>query len=276
MRGRARFMGVRAPAQESLYNANPLEGGCSVRSPKGHQLSTCLPAWKTSSHRGISASRSPMRLVCDPASAMADALGPRAAGHRQESIHCHRQRGRRRALARRGRREHGDGEGSHAQRAERRGARTVEPGLLEPRVGRVGNRRQRHRQRWLGHRAGGRVIDGDDLGTREASPCPPRRAARTPPWPTSRPSSSTRHCVGGPERAVAPRRPHRRPCRPPPATTTTTAPPATTTTTTTTPPSSTGGGTGNAHRGQWPPWGGSGAGSCSNSQSNGHVVQTCP
>jgi len=61
----------------------------------------------------------------------------------------------------------------------------------------------------------------------------------------------------------------------PPATTTTTAPPVTTTTTTT-PPSSGGGGTGNGHRGQWPPWGGSGAVSCSNSQSDGHVVQTCP
>ena len=63
---------------------------------------------------------------------------------------------------------------------------------------------------------------------------------------------------------------------PPATTTTTTAPPVTTTTTTTPPPTSSGG-TGNAHRGQFPSWGGSGnTVSCSNSQSNGHVVQTCP
>ena len=64
----------------------------------------------------------------------------------------------------------------------------------------------------------------------------------------------------------------------PAATTTTTAPPVTTTTTTTTPPTSSGG-TGNAHRGQFPSWGGSGnAVSCGNSQSNSNsnVVQTCP
>jgi hypothetical protein len=62
---------------------------------------------------------------------------------------------------------------------------------------------------------------------------------------------------------------------PPPAPTTTTTAPPPTTTTTTTPPSNGGGGTGNGHRGQWPPWGGSGPTSCGN-QSNGHVVQTCP
>jgi hypothetical protein len=65
---------------------------------------------------------------------------------------------------------------------------------------------------------------------------------------------------------------------PPAATTTTTAPPVTTTTTTTTPPTSSGG-TGNAHRGQFPSWGGSGnAVSCGtgSGQSNANVVQTCP
>jgi hypothetical protein len=61
----------------------------------------------------------------------------------------------------------------------------------------------------------------------------------------------------------------------PPAPTTTTTAPPTTTTTTTTPPVQTGGATGNGHRGQGPGWGGSGPGDC-NSQSNGHVVQTCP
>jgi hypothetical protein len=63
---------------------------------------------------------------------------------------------------------------------------------------------------------------------------------------------------------------------PPPApTTTTTAPPATTTTTTT-PPQGGGGSTGDNHRGQWPPWGSTGPNATCANQSNAHVLQTCP
>ena len=236
-----------------------------------------LPAWRTSSHRGISASRSRMRWVVGSDIRYGGCvLGPRAAGHRQESIHCHGQRGRRRAVAGCRRREHGDGEGAdHAQRGERRSARTVEPRLLEPRVGRVGKRAPTGTAAVARPRRGRRIVDADDLVARRRA-----RVDHAGQRERHRGRLHARAVAAG-TASVALNVPASRPPHPttaPPATTTTTAPPATTTTTTTTPPTQTGGGSGNGHRGQWPPWGGSGPVdcSCSNNQSNGHVVQTCP
>ena len=131
------------------------------------------------------------------------------------------------------------------------------------------------RQRRLGrHARAAAIVDADDLVARRR---PGLDDARQRERHRGRLLAEQQQWnrVGGPERAgvQAPTTPT---TAPPATTTTTTAPPVTTTTTTTTPPD----------RGRWqrqrhtgargPAGAGAVGASCSNSQSNGHVVQTCP